>query len=124
MLDHLASACRAARESTGAGQTAIAALLGLNQSSVARFEAGDGWPRDPDAYVMAYAVAGHVGPATIWKDALKRYVEADPAATGPDGVPPELRAVEEALTAAVSLQRRGRAAARRPAAAKRGRKTA
>lgn len=118
MLGYLVEACRAARQSTNTGQTTIAALLGLNQSSVARFEAGAAWPRDPDHYVAAYAAAGHVGPAAIWQDALNRLTAAEPGAATPDGVPPEMQAVEQALAAAAKASVKG---ARRTAASKRGR---
>lgn len=101
MLQHFVTACRAARTSTGAGQTTIAALLGLNQSSVARFEAAKGWPRNPDEYAAAYAAAGRTTVEAIWDEAVKLQ-----RAAGPENVPAEMVALEAALTAATGAKKR------------------
>lgn len=101
MLHHFVTACRDARIATGAGQTTIAALLGLNQSSVARFEAAKGWPRNPDDYAAAYAAAGRITVESIWEAAVKLQ-----RAAGPENVPVEMVALEAALTAASGAKKR------------------
>lgn len=78
MLHWLAQVARVARE-TAAQQipkARIAQLLDVAPSTVTRFEAGEAWPRNPDATMAAYAYLTGREPAELWEAALHGYMAA------------------------------------------------
>jgi hypothetical protein len=68
----LSLACKQARETAGRLQVHVAAShnRGVNQSTIARFEDGVAWPRNPDQIVAAYADDLDVDPVQLWQEAL------------------------------------------------------
>lgn len=73
MLHWLAKACADARVASQRKQVHIAAGADLDQSAVWRFEAGKGWPREPDKLIAAYADDLDIDPAQIWEAALEMW---------------------------------------------------
>jgi transcriptional regulator with XRE-family HTH domain len=72
MIHWLATAAKRLREEQRRKQVHIAAALSIDQSSVYRFEAGNNWPRDPDAMIAAYAEDLDIDdPREIWEMALE-----------------------------------------------------
>jgi transcriptional regulator with XRE-family HTH domain len=72
MIHWLAAAAKRLREERRRKQVHIAAALSIDQSSVYRFEAGNNWPRDPDAMIAAYAEDLDIDdPREIWEMALE-----------------------------------------------------
>lgn len=55
MLYWLAQAAKQAREAAGRKQVHVAASANKDQSSIYRFEAAQGWSRDTDLILAAYA---------------------------------------------------------------------
>lgn len=73
MLPWIGGAARAAREAGGRKQVHIAATLGVDQSTIGRFEGGRAWPRDPDKVIAAYADDLDITPLEIWDAALRMW---------------------------------------------------
>lgn len=73
MLQHLGRACREARIAGGLRQIDVATRAGTTHASISRFEAGEYWPRNPDAWVDAYAVELGVTSLELWSDAFARW---------------------------------------------------
>lgn len=48
----------------------VAVTAHVGQSTIHRFEAGDGWRRETDAIVDAYALCCGVTPLDIWRAAI------------------------------------------------------
>jgi transcriptional regulator with XRE-family HTH domain len=72
MIHWLATAAKRLREEQRRKQVHIAAALSIDQSSVYRFEAGNNWPRDPDAMIAAYAEDLDIDDVReIWRLALE-----------------------------------------------------
>lgn len=109
MIYWLATACRTARLRVDVRQSRIANTLHdlggpSDQSSVARFERGEAWPRDADLYVDAYAAATEVSdPRDLWATALALYYEYGATEAQPAQV---AEAVERELAGAVAATRR------------------
>lgn len=76
MLHWLAQAARKARETAGRKQVHVAASADKDQSSIYRFEQGEGWPRDTDLIVAAYADDLDCDPIEIWEQAISMWREA------------------------------------------------
>ena len=55
LLPWLGRACRQAREERNVVQVKIAAAIEVNQATIARFEDGIAWPRQPEELLMAYS---------------------------------------------------------------------
>lgn len=70
MAASLGRAARAAREQAGVTLMEIAVEANVAQTTVHRFEAGDGWRRETDAIVAAYAKLCGVEEAELWRRAL------------------------------------------------------
>lgn len=79
MLFWLAQVARVARESTQptVPKARIAQLLDVAASSVTRFEAGEVWPRNPDATMAAYAYLVGREPSELWQAAVHGYMQSD-----------------------------------------------
>jgi transcriptional regulator with XRE-family HTH domain len=78
----LGQAARGYRESAGVVRSQIAGAVAVDQSTVARFEAGQSWPREIDEMLDAYAkLSGLDAPRDIWERALGLWA----AAKGPEG---------------------------------------
>jgi transcriptional regulator with XRE-family HTH domain len=71
MMYWLRQATRELREEKDRKQVHIAAGGNLDQSTVNRFESGQGKPRDLDAVVRAYAEDLDMQPVDIWAHALE-----------------------------------------------------
>lgn len=71
MLPFLATAARRAREQAGRLQVHIAAEAHVTETTIARFEARRGWPRDPDRIVNAYARDLDLNAADLWREAVE-----------------------------------------------------
>jgi hypothetical protein len=74
MLYWLGVVCQEQRKERDRLQVHIAASLDRNQSTVARFERGEGWPRDPDLTIAAYADDLDMEPSELWQLALERWL--------------------------------------------------
>lgn len=100
--------CREQREKRDRLQVHVAASLDRNQSTVARFERGDGWPQDPDITVAAYADDLDMDPVELWTLALERWQA--------EGRQPKLAELKERRDDEVAKRRARRASAgrRRP----------
>lgn len=70
MAASLGRAARAAREQAGVTLMEIAVEAGVAQTTVHRFEAGDGWRRETDTIVAAYAKACGLEEIELWRRAL------------------------------------------------------
>jgi transcriptional regulator with XRE-family HTH domain len=73
ILPWIGLVCREAREGQGRLQVHVAARLGVNQATIARFERGQAWPRDPDQLVTAYADELDTESVELWADAVRRW---------------------------------------------------
>jgi transcriptional regulator with XRE-family HTH domain len=77
-LPWIGRACRRAREERGVHQVEIAAVLKVNQATVARFEDGIAWPRRPEEVLMAYASELRVDVRVLWLHGLVLWPENEP----------------------------------------------
>lgn len=76
MIFWLATAARYLRERGNRKQIEVAARLGLDQSTIYRFEQGKTWPRNTDEVVAAYADELEIPDARdIWALGQKWWVE-------------------------------------------------
>lgn len=115
----LGRAARSYRESAGVVRSQIAGAVAIDQSTVARFEAGQSWPRPLDEMLEAYAkLSGLDDARDIWERALQLW-EAARESGDAAGV------ALEALTEDVATQRgRGRPGSARATGKGRRRKAA
>lgn len=110
MFHWLAEVAREAREEVGIKHVRIAAALNMDQSSVSRFEKGEAWPRDPDAFIQAYGEELGIDPRVLWQRALERWMAEESPSAERAG-----RAVQAAAEAS-----RGRRQSPRRSSGKRG----
>ena len=59
-------------------QVKIAAAIEVNQATIARFEDGLAWPRQPEEVLMAYASEFEMGVWLLWLHAFVPWLEHDP----------------------------------------------
>jgi len=76
MLYWLKRAAKELRAEAGRKQVHVAASMDADQSTVWRFENDEGWPRNPDVFIAAYADDLGVTAFDIWSHALELW-EAD-----------------------------------------------
>lgn len=81
MLFWLAQAAKELREAAGRKQVHIAAEINKDQSTIYRFEQGQGWPRETDLFVAGYAADLDISPMDIWAKGLQMWQEAGDSAT-------------------------------------------
>ena len=78
LLPWLGRACRLAREERGVKQVKIAAAIEVNQATIARFEEGTAWPRQPEEVLMAYASELHMDVRLLWLHAFVLWIQNEP----------------------------------------------
>ena len=78
LLPWLGRACRTAREEAGVKQVKIAAAIEVNQATIARFEEGTAWPRQPEEVLMAYANELQMDVRLLWLHAFVLWIEHEP----------------------------------------------
>ena len=78
LLPWLGRACRTAREEAGIKQVRIAAAIDVNQATIARFEDGTAWPRNPEELLMAYANELFMDVRLLWLHAFVLWLENEP----------------------------------------------
>ncbi len=78
LLPWLGRACRTAREEANVKQVKIAAAIEVNQATIARFEEGTAWPRQPEEVLMAYASELHMDVRLLWLHAFVLWIENEP----------------------------------------------
>jgi hypothetical protein len=62
----------------GVKQVKIAAAIEVNQATIARFEDGLAWPRQPEEVLMAYASELDMDVRLLWLHAFVLWLENDP----------------------------------------------
>ena len=77
-LSWIGRACRQAREERGVVQVQIAAVLRVNQATIARFEDGTAWPRRPEEVLMAYASELGMDVRVLWLHGFVLWIENEP----------------------------------------------
>lgn len=98
MLRFLAGAAKTAREAAGRKQVHIAAEADKDQSAIYRFEKADGWPRNPDEIIRAYAADLEIEAIELWARALELWREAATARDEASGLVPGLADVHTQKT--------------------------
>ena len=78
LLPWLGRACRQAREEAKVKQVKIAAAIEVNQATIARFEEGIAWPRQPEQVLMAYASELFMDVRLLWLHAFVLWIENEP----------------------------------------------
>jgi DNA-binding XRE family transcriptional regulator len=78
LLPWLGRACRTAREEANVKQVRIAAAIDVNQATIARFEDGIAWPRQPEELLMAYASELVMDVRLLWVHAFVLWIENEP----------------------------------------------
>jgi len=78
LLPWLGTACRQAREEHNVKQVRIAAAIDVNQATIARFEDGVAWPRNPEDVLMAYAYELFMDVRLLWVHAFVLWIENEP----------------------------------------------
>jgi len=78
LLPWLGRACRQAREEHNVKQVRIAAAIDVNQATIARFEDGIAWPRQPEELLMAYASQLVMDVRLLWVHAFVLWIEHEP----------------------------------------------
>ena len=78
LLPWLGRACRQAREDRNVVQVKIAAAIEVNQATIARFEDGIAWPRQPEEVLMAYASELDMDVRLLWLHAFVLWLETRP----------------------------------------------
>jgi DNA-binding XRE family transcriptional regulator len=78
LLPWLGRACRTAREEANVKQVKIAAAIEVNQATIARFEEGMAWPRQPEEVLMAYASELFMDVRLLWLHAFVLWLEHEP----------------------------------------------
>ena len=77
LVKSMAYAAKQARTEAGIKQVRVAAFLDVDQSTIARFEAGRGWPEDLGRTLQAYEGAGCGAALDIGLEALRLWASAD-----------------------------------------------
>lgn len=70
MAERLGEVCRGARVDAGRHAIDIATAAGVSEATISRFERGDGWRRQTDEIVAAYAAETMVEPLELWRRAV------------------------------------------------------
>ena len=78
LLPWLGRACRLAREERNVKQVKIAAAIEVNQATIARFEDGSAWPRNPEQVLMAYSSELEMDVRLLWLHAFVLWLEHEP----------------------------------------------
>ena len=78
LLPWLGRASRLAREEANVKQVKIAAAIEVNQATIARFEDGVAWPRQPEEVLMAYATEVDMDVRLLWLHAFVLWLENEP----------------------------------------------
>jgi predicted transcriptional regulator len=78
LLPWLGRAARQAREERGVKQVKIAAEIEVNQATIARFEDGTAWPRQPEEVLLAYASVLDMDVRLLWLHAFVLWLEHEP----------------------------------------------
>ena len=78
LLHWLGRASRQAREERNVKQVKIAAAIEVNQATIARFEDGIAWPRQPEELLMAYASELEMDVRLLWLHAFVLWLEHEP----------------------------------------------
>jgi transcriptional regulator with XRE-family HTH domain len=78
LLPWLGRAARQAREDRGVVQVRIAAAIEVNQATIARFEEGIAWPRQPEEVLAAYASELDMDVRLLWLHAFVLWLEHEP----------------------------------------------
>jgi transcriptional regulator with XRE-family HTH domain len=73
LLPHLGRVCREARVNAGLRQIDVATAAGTSHASLSRFETGRYWPKNPDAWVDAYAAETGIEPLDLWAAAVEAW---------------------------------------------------
>lgn len=71
MLFWITQAATSARKAAERKQVHVAASADVDQSTIARFERGDAWPRRTDSIIDAYASDLDIDSIQVWEEALK-----------------------------------------------------
>lgn len=122
MLFWLSRALTEARKTADRKQVHVAASASVDQSTLARFEKGVSWPRNPETFVDAYADDLGISAIDLWEEAIRQWRafreggEGDPADIIESLVPLEDPAGSASKRAASDTAKRSAAASRqRPA---------
>lgn len=111
MLFWLARAAASVRTGMDRKQVHVAASLNKDQSTIARFEKGLAWPRDPDQVVDAYADDLEIDSIALWEEALRMWKDyragATPAAVA-DVVDAEVQRADDSRTRREPARRKSR----------------
>ena len=78
LLPWLGRACRTAREEANVEQDRIAAAIDADEATIARFEDGLAWPRNPEELLMAYANELFMDVRLLWVHAFVLWIEHEP----------------------------------------------
>ena len=62
----------------GVKQVKIAAAIEVNQATIARFEEGTAWPRQPEEVLLAYASELYMDVRLLWLHAFVLWIENEP----------------------------------------------
>lgn len=72
MAARLGQACRQERRRAGLRMIDVAVEAGTSESTIHNFERGNGWRRETDAIVAAYATLCKTTERELWQRALGR----------------------------------------------------
>jgi transcriptional regulator with XRE-family HTH domain len=79
-IEALRHALTASRAGAGASLEDVARAAGISHPNFSRFETGEqGWPRDPDRYVRAYAQVAGTTEEALWAEALNLFRDSSAA---------------------------------------------
>ena len=78
LLLWLGRACRQAREEASIEQVRIAAVIDVDQATIARFEDGIAWPGHPEELLMTYAGELVMDVRLLWLHAFVLWIEHEP----------------------------------------------
>lgn len=78
MRRYLGPACRTMREAAGIRLIDVATTADTSEGTLSRFERGHWWPKDPDAWITAYAIELDLPPAEFWRVALETWLRSEP----------------------------------------------
>lgn len=130
MLFWLSRALTDARKAAERKQVHVAASASVDQSTLARFEKGISWPRNPETFVDAYADDLGISAIDLWEEAIRQWRafreggEGDPADITQQLVPPGGPAGSEDNPTATDTAKRSAEASRRKPARSQGKKRA
>lgn len=92
MIYWLAQAAKGARVNAGRMQVHVAASINVHQSTVARFEDGEAWPKNPERMLAAYADDLDLDVRDLWEAGVtlwREKGEVRPLSAAADLGPPE-----------------------------------